>query len=501
MQFFLLKIDRLLCTFFFRACQLTIFPPFTPTPHFPLPGACRCRPFIHNFSLQFQATMRRFMASVALIFLALFTAPLAFGGDGAQTVKPETVGLSSVRLAHIDRLLNSHVDEKKIAGAVVLVARKGKIAYFQEFGLADRGKPMQKDTIFRIVSMTKPLTSTAIMLLYEEGKLLLSDPVSKYIPEFANQKVLELQPEGAEFEYKLVPVKRQVTIRDLLAHTSGLLYLFPSNWSADRKRILITDFYKEAGVTDGFCRPDEEIGDMVTRIARLPLYAHPGEVWEYGLSSDVLGYLVEVVSGMKFDAFMQQRIFTPLKMRDSHFFLPAEKLERLSAVWQSDWQGSLTRATDQPITSGDLALCPSDAYATDGKYLAGGASVLSTVSDYFRFSQMLLNKGELDGVRLLSRKTIELMTETNHIGDFDATFLHSHGWKFGLGFAIQQDRSHDVDSGDIGVFEWAGIYSTRFSIDPQEDKITIFMSQTSPFGHHFELWDKLLVLSGSAIVD
>ena len=416
-------------------------------------------------------------------------------------VTPESVGLSTQRLERLDTLLEQHVTERKVAGAVVLVARKGEIAYFKAHGMADTDRPMQKDTIFRIVSMTKPITSTAIMLLYEEGKLLLSDPVSKYIPEFKNPKVLELQPEGSPFEYKLVPAKREITVRDLLAHTSGILYLFPTNWFHERERVLITEMYKDAGITDGFCRPDETIGDMVKRLARLPLYKHPGEVWDYGLSSDVLGYLVEVVSGQRFDTFVEERIFRPLKMQDSHFYIPEEKLPRLAAVFKSDWQGKLERAGNAPMISGDLALCPNDAYATSGKYLAGGANVLSTVYDYYRFAQMLLNSGELDGTRLLSRKTVELMTATNHIGEFEADFLHSKGWKFGLGFAIQQDRSHDVDSGDPGVFEWAGIYSTRFSIDPKEEKITIFMSQTSPFGLHFGLWDKILVLSGSAIID
>lgn len=443
------------------------------------------------------------MRKVCIAFvsaLCLHTS-FAFAANYPETAKPEAVGLSSARLQRIDTLIDRHVAEKKIAGAVVLVARKGKIAYFRAAGVADVGKPMKKDTIFRVVSMTKPLVSTAIMLLYEDGKLLLSDPVSKYIPEFNNQKVLEPLPEGSAFKYKLVPVKREITVRDLLSHSSGLLYLFPNNYYPNPKRALVTGFYKEAGITDGFCRPDEEIGDMVKRLARLPLYDQPGEVWEYGLNTDVLGYLVEVVSGMKLDKFVQTRIFNPLKMKDSYFYLPPEKLARLSAVWESDWNGTLTRTGNAPLISGDLALCPADAYATSGKYLAGGGSMLSTVYDYFRFAQMLLNKGELDGVRLLSRKTVELMTATNHIGKFDATFLHSQGWKFGLGFAIQQDRSHDVDSGDESTFEWAGLYSTRFSVDPKEQKITIFMSQTTPFNHHFGLWDRLLVLSSSAVAD
>ena len=438
-----------------------------------------------------------------MIFALLVIPVFSFSALATEykMVKPEQVGLSSASLKNMDRLIDRYVEEKKIAGAVVMVARKGKIAYFREAGLADVGRAMRKDTIFRIVSMTKPITSTAIMMLYEEGKLLLSDPVAKFIPEFRNQKVLVLNPEGSDFPYHLEPVKREVQVRDLLAHTSGLLYLFLNDVYPEPGRQILVDMYKEAGITDGFCRPDEEIGDMVKRLARLPLYKHPGELWDYSLSSDVLGYLVEVVSGQKFDAFVEQRIFKPLKMKDSYFYIPKEKLPRLAAVWKSDWKGGLARADNKPIIVGDLCLNPNDAEALSGKYLAGGASVLSTVYDYFRFTQMYLNEGELDGVRLLSRKTVELMTATNHIGKHDAEFLHSKGWKFGLGFAIQADREHSVDSGGIGTFEWAGIYSTRFSVDPKEEKITIFMSQTNPFGHHFELWDKVLVQSATAVAD
>ena len=442
--------------------------------------------------------MRLLISTLLLVFS--FASVQVFAAD-YKVVKPEKVGLSSERLKNMDRLINGYVDRKQIAGAVVLVARKGKVAYLKATGLADVGKPMQQDTIFRIVSMTKPITSTAIMMLYEQGKLLLSDPVAKYIPEFRNQKVLVANPPDSDFPYHLEPVKREVQVRDLLAHTSGILYLFLNDVYPNPTRTMVTDLYKEVGITDGFCRPDETIGDMVKRLARLPLYAHPGEVWDYGLNSDILGYLVEVVSGQKFDQFVEQRIFKPLKMHDSHFYIPKEKLPRLAAVWKSDWKGKLVRADDKPIISGDLCLNPGDAEALSGKYLAGGANVLSTPYDYFRFAQMFLNGGQLDGVRLLSRKTVELMTATNHIGKHDAEFLHSKGWKFGLGFAIQQDREHSVDSGGVGTYEWAGIYSTRFSVDPKDEKITIFMSQTNPFGHHFELWDKVLVQSASAVAD
>jgi len=439
--------------------------------------------------------MKYMVTLLGLFFLANSNIALCF-----DVVEPEEVGLSTERLKRVDQLIDQHISEKKIAGAVTLIARKGEIAHLRAAGLADIKKPMKTDSIFRIVSMTKPITSTAIMVLYEQGKLLLSDPVSKYIPEFKNQKVIEMLPKGSDFPYKLVPVKREVTIHDLLTHTSGILYLASTGWFPNDKREQVVSFYRDAGITDGFCRPDETIGDMVKRLAKLPLYAQPGEEWEYGLSVDVLGYLIEVISGQKFDQFVQTEIFQPLKMKDSHFYIPEQKLSRLAADWNSDWKGSLTRVTG-PLIDGDLALCPNDAYETSGKYLSGGASVLSTAYDYFRFAQMFLNNGELDGVRLLSRKTVELMTATNHIGEHDATLLHSHGWKFGLGFAIQQDRSHNVDSGDKGVFEWAGYYSTRFSINPKEQTVTIFLSQTSPFGAHFGLWDKVTALSSSAIAD
>ncbi|MES9972177.1 MAG: serine hydrolase domain-containing protein [Candidatus Thiodiazotropha sp.] len=418
-----------------------------------------------------------------------------------KTVEPETVGLSSERLKRIDDLMNRHVEEKKIGGSVVLIARRGEIAYFKTFGNADVEKPIQWDTIFRIASMTKPLVTTAAMLLYEEGRILLTDPIALYIPEFKRPRVLTLLPEGSDPEYKLVLAKREITIRDLMTHKAGITYIFVSDWFKDRKHKLLIDMYKDAGVTDGLCSKEWGIQGMVRRLARLPLIGQPGEVWEYGLSTDVLGYLVEKVSGMKLNDFIRERVLTPLKMNDTYFVVPQEKRARVSAVWESDWQGSLEKMGPGPTQVGGLTVCPGDVHQSTGTYLSGGAGMLSSAYDYYRFSQMLLNKGEIDGVRLLSRKTVELMTATNHIGEFDATFLHSKGWKFGLGFGIQTDRGQEVDSGSKGIYEWAGIYSTRFSVDPVEEKITIMLTQTEPFKHHVDLWDKTLVLSSSAVVD
>lgn len=442
------------------------------------------------------------MKKKVFLFMMIFFIPPVFGQDAVTTVKPETVGLSSDRLMRLDRLMNQFVEEKKIGGSVVLIARRGKIAYLKAFGMADIGKPMKTDTIFRIASMTKSITSTAIMQLYEEGRLLLSDPVSKYIPEFKDPKVLVMLPEGSGHSYKLVPAKREITIRHLLTHTSGLTYKFVANWyPTDPLHKQLYQFYKAAGISDGIHETEGTIGDMVKKLARLPLIGHPGEVFEYGLSADVLGYVVEVVSGMSFKDFLHERVFKPLKMKDTYFFIPDEKRPRLSAVWITDWKGNLEKMSDGPKQDGTFVYSPSFQYKGPKTFFSGGAGLVSTAYDYYRFCQMFLNKGALEGVRLLGPKTVELMTATNHIGDLDADVLHSKGWKFGLGFVIETDRGQEVDSGSVGVYEWAGIFSTRFSVDPKEEKVTIMLTQTHPFSHHIELWDKVLVLSAAAVVE
>jgi CubicO group peptidase (beta-lactamase class C family) len=435
-----------------------------------------------------------------IVFLLVLLVNTAVA-DEIKTVKPEDVGLSTARLARISNMMRTDIDEKKIAGAVVLVARHGKIAYLESFGRADTDKPMQKDTMFRICSMTKPVVTIAILQLYEEGKILLSDPVAKYIPEFAHPKVLEMLPEGSNPAFRLVPAKRDITIKDLLTHTAGLPYSFASEWyPKDRLLRQMHAMYEEAGISSGMYETEGTIGDMVKRLARLPIASQPGEAFIYGMAADVQGYLVEVVSGMKLDDYIAAHIFKPLKMNDSYFFVPENKQDRLSAVWKSDWHGKLEKVAPGPHKEGDYTY--SSTFQTQGPktFLSGGVGMVTTPYDYFRFAQMLLNKGELDGVRVVSRKTVELMT-TNQIGKLYETTLHDEGWKFGLGLGIQADREHNVDAGDVGTFEWAGLYSTRFSVDPKEEKITIFLSQTHPFNYHFDLWDKLLVMSSSSIAD
>jgi CubicO group peptidase (beta-lactamase class C family) len=441
--------------------------------------------------------MKHLLLSLSLLALLCGSA----SAEGFKTVKPESVGLSSPRLKNISTVIQGHVNDKHMAGAVVMVARHGKIAYFETFGNADTGKPMQRDTMFRICSMTKPVVTLAILQLYEEGKILLSDPVAKYIPEFSQTKVIEMLPEGSDPAFRLVPAKRDITIKDLLTHTAGMPYSFATEWyPKDRLLQQMHAMYEEAGISSGMYETEGTIGDMVKRLARLPIASQPGEALVYGMAADVQGYLVEVVSGMKLDDYIATHIFKPLKMNDSYFFVPENKQNRLSAVWKSDWKGSLTKVTDGPHQEGTYRYSPT--FQTQGPktFLSGGVGMVSTPYDYFRFAQMLLNKGELDGVRLVSRKTIELMT-SNQIGNLHENTLHDEGWKFGLGLGIQADRGHNVDAGDAGAFGWAGLYSTRFSVNPKEETITIFLSQTHPFSHHFELWDKLLVLSGSSIAD
>lgn len=435
-----------------------------------------------------------------LFCIILFTSPV-FGQDLPHTVSPESVGLSSNRLQHIDKLMTRLVDESKIGGSIVLIARKGKPAYFEAFGMADIDKPMRKNDLIRIASFTKPVTCVAVMQLYEQGLILLSDPVAKYIPEFARPRVLEMLPGKADPPYRLVPAKREITIRHLLTNTSGISYRLMAHWFSDPKHQQLARFYESAGISDGLSETEGTIGEMARKLGRMPLYNHPGEAFEYGLSVDVLGRVVEIVSGMSLDDYFREYIFKPLKMTDTYFYPPEDKLPRLSALWLSDGKGDLRKLTDGPKRDGAYVYSASYPYKGSKTYYSGGGGLISTAYDYFRFCQMLLNQGELDGVRLLGPKTVELMTATNHIGGLDASFIHSGGWKFGLGFAIEMNRGHDVDSGSIGAYEWAGIYSTRFSIDPREEKITIMLTQTHPFDHHVDYWDRLTTLSSSAVID
>jgi CubicO group peptidase (beta-lactamase class C family) len=405
------------------------------------------------------------------------------------TTSPETVGFSSERLARIGNTIQKSIDDGRIAGAVSLVARHGQIAYFKAFGMADRQarKPMQIDNIFRICSMTKPITSVAVMMLYEEGRFLLNEPVSNFIPEFKEVKVLEpphpqdkTSPPGAR-----VDAKRPITIRHLLTHTAGLTY----HWNAR-----LGKQYREVGMGHGILQQQGTIGDAVKKLASLPLLFQPGDAWEYSVSDDVLGYLVEVVSGMPLDKFLQERIFKPLGMKDTGFFLPQEKLSRLATAYTYYPEKGLQPFNDeQTIEEGPLTYSADYPYRGPQTYFSGGGGLCSTAEDYYRFCQMMLNGGTFNGTRLLSRKAVELITQNHAQGK-----LEDLG--FGLGFGVISEARHLRELGSIGSYYWGGFFYTAFVIDPKEDMIAIFMGQLHPTGN-LNLDGKTIRLAYQAIKD
>jgi CubicO group peptidase (beta-lactamase class C family) len=381
------------------------------------------------------------------------------------TAKPEDVGVSSERLERLDHTVQQYVDEWKVAGVVTLVARKGQVVQFGAYGKRDieSGSPMAKDAIFRIASMSKAITSVAIMMLMEDGKLTIADPVSKFIPQFKNTTVAAEYRDGTSSRPVVVtvPAKREITIRDLLTHTSGVSY----------GTGLAEDQYKTANIHGWyFADKNEPIGPIIERLAALPFNSQPGEKYVYGFNTDILGVVVERASGLSLDEFFRTRIFTALKMPDTHFFLPQEKRDRLVTVYGYNATGKLERMPNPGRGQGDYVDGPRVCFS-------GGAGLLSTASDYARFLQMLLNGGELDGVRLLSPKTIELMT-SNHIGNL----MQEGKFGFGLGFEITEHVGRSGRPGSVGEFGWGGAYHTQMWADPQEQLVVVYMTQTLPAG-------------------
>ncbi len=399
----------------------------------------------------------RFIASVLLV--------LAFAGSVAaqklQRAIPEEVGLSSARLERLSTALTKYVEKEQLPGVVALVARKGRVAYLEAFGQRDReaGAAQRADDIFRIASQSKALVSVAIMMLQEEGRLLISHRLGRYLPEFSATTVAVPNHNGG---YDVVPADRAITIRDLLTHTSGVGY---GGGAGDER-------WAAAGIQGWyFADRDEPIVETVTRMAVLPFPAHPGERFVYGYSTDILGAVVEVVSGISLDEFLRTRVFEPLGMRDTHFYLPVAKRERLSVVYSAGDDG-LSRAPDPGGMVGQGAY-------VDGprKSYSAGAGLLSTARDYARFLQMTLNGGELDGVRILSRKSIELMT-VNHVGDLFAA--GAPGMGFGLGFEVVEDLGAHGVLGSVGQYGWGGAYHSVYWVDPAEDLVVVYFTQLIP---------------------
>ena len=388
--------------------------------------------------------------------------------EGLPRAVPEDVGMSTSRLERIAPVMQRWVDDGKIPCALTMIAREGRLVHFEKFGTQDvaTAKTIEFDTIFRIYSMTKPITSIAVMMLYEEGHFQLGTPVSELIPAF---KDMQVYTEGGE---AIVDAEREMTIKHLLTHTSGLIY--GGDWDHP-----INERYKEANFYGG------DLANMAQELGNIPLLHHPGAGWNYGMSTDVLGYLVEVVSGMPFEEFLKTRILNPLGMSDTAFSVPDEKAERYATLYEPAEDGGIQVIKNAPVSSGPLSF-----------FHSGGAGLQSTAADYLRFCQMLLNDGELDGVRLLGRKTVELI-RMNHISD-DWHPLERTGFGFGLGFAVVTDVADTHGPGSEGTYNWGGLASTTFWIDPVEDLIGILMTQLigdSPFHAQFR------VLTYQAITD
>ncbi|MEW6211027.1 MAG: serine hydrolase domain-containing protein [Acidobacteriota bacterium] len=400
---------------------------------------------------------------VILLLLALVGLASADGRRSLAPATPAEAGLSKERLDRIAEVMQKHAAENRIAGAVGLIARRGKIAYFDAWGMMDResNNPMRKDAIFRIYSMTKAVTGVAAMILYEEGRFYLNDAVSKYVPELGRMKVAvdKKDPETGQRIYFIEPAKRDMTIRDLLCHTSGLNYQGPRDEKGD-------PIFQKLQITRG----DITLAEAVKRLSQAPLVNQPGTVWEYGLSTDVLGRLVEVVSGQPLDRFFEERIFKPLSMIDTAFYVPREKWDRLATLYTPNPDKTIKRSVAPP----------QDSFKQPATLLLGGAGLVSTAIDYARFCQMLLGGGELDGVRILSRKTVDLM-RSDHIGDMPrAGNLLPRGMGFGLTFAVNLGPGKTGTIGSEGEYYWGGAAGTRFWIDPEEQMIGVFMIQILP---------------------
>jgi CubicO group peptidase (beta-lactamase class C family) len=397
---------------------------------------------------------------------------------------PESVGISTERLKRIDAHLKDHLDKKWIPGAVAMVARKGKIVYSTNIGTSGiNNQNMKVDDVFRLASMTKPIVTTAVMILVEEGKCVLEDPISKYIPEFKNPTILkEINAKDSTFTTE--PSPSEVTIRQLLSHTSGIGYGFTNPK-------LSGVVYGKAKIPDGANMESATIAEKMKILAKQPLLHAPGTKWTYGLSTDVAGYLVEILSGKNLSEFCEERILIPLGMKDTHFFRPESDESRVVNLY-TEFNGNLVNAMAFPQAKNAY-------FPTRGAkaYFSGGSGLSGTAPDYMKFMQMIVNGGILDGTRILSRKSIEAMSN-NQIGDLA---INNNGTKFGLGFSVEVPQSSYRKLGSVGRLGWGGLYNTVFWIDPKEQVIAVLLTQIYPSSHQRELYDKFENLVYQAIVD
>jgi CubicO group peptidase (beta-lactamase class C family) len=405
--------------------------------------------------------------------LLLFAIAVPQPAKDFELTNPEKVGLSSERLAKIRPVMQKYIDDSKLSALMTLVSRHGKLVHFETCGMADieAEKPLSENSIFRIYSMTKPITSTAIMMLYEEGHFQLWDPVSKYIPEFKNMKVFA---GGTIDSLILEKPTREMTILDLLRHTAGLTYTWDST--------PVDELYRRKKIFN----PQDNLHDMMVKLGEIPLLYQPGTKYHYSVAMDVLGYLVEVISGMSFDRFLKERIFDPLEMEDTAFYVPESKLDRFIALYNKTDDNKI-RPGDHPNTS---------KYRNQPTAPSGGGGLVSTPLDYLKFAQMILNKGELNGRRLLGRQTVEYMLQ-NHLPEGTQVW---QGLGYGLGFGIVTDPAKNRILCSNGESSWSGMANTFFWIDLEEDLIYMVWTQLFPWGV-YDYRHQFRVMVHSAIIE
>ncbi len=427
-------------------------------PHLPLPRPHRPVPFMKRALILRLRPRSATLVTGWLACVAIAASTVSAQAPDLAPVHPATVGLDPLRLERVTEALNGYVETDRLPGGVLLVLREGGVAYTHAFGYRDREArdPMESDDLFRIASQTKAIVSVAIMMLQEDGELLIGDRLSKYLPAFARTTVAEPTEGGG---YQVVEAERPITIRDLLTHTAGLGY--GGGAGSDR--------WAEAGITGWyFAHRDEPIRATVERMATLPFPAQPGSGFVYGYSTDVLGAVVEAVSGQSLESFLKGRIFEPLGMADTHFFVPNGKRDRLAVVYNQT--SALERAPDGPgmQTQGEYLTGPRTSFS-------GGAGLVSTAHDYGRFLQMMLNEGRLGETRLLSPHTVRLMT-TDHIG----SQYGAAGMGFGLGFSVREDVGLTGVPGSEGEFGWGGAYHSTYWVDPAEEMVVVYLTQVIP---------------------
>ncbi|HSB93986.1 MAG TPA: serine hydrolase domain-containing protein [Flavitalea sp.] len=421
--------------------------------------------------------MRRHVTILLILFAFVACINPAFTQSKVLTeAAPEAGGFSATRLARLDTAMNDWVKKNWINGSVVLIARNGKIVFDKAYGYndADTKAPLDKNGIFRIASQTKAITTVAVMMLWEEGKFSLDDSVAKFIPSFANQKVLSSYNPN-DTSYTTVPAKRPITIRDLLTHTSGLGY--PGIGTPQEIAL-----YAKNHLTGGVGVGGEKLSEAMNRLGSLPLFFQPGDQWKYGLGHDVLGYLVEVWSGMTLEEFFTKRIFQPLGMKDTYFNMPAEKASRLVNFFQPDSTGTLKKQVS--VFGGALDM---NYPLKKTSYFSGGGGLVSGINDYAVFLQMLLNGGEYNGVRLLSHNTVRMMT-MNQIGDLYVNLGVKTENKFGFGFSIITENGSRLGPSQAGTYAWGGVFSTSYWVDPKENMLVIIYRQI--WGPHVADTDK-----------